>query len=172
MDEEDVAPLVDWSKPYTLSILNWATKTSENIGVVSDSAPTCGFPDAWKAVLVESPSDMWCAWLLDHGNPTAWAPTLDSHAPEFAEFCSKQRFKVGLGTSVAPADIRVPPCPEHKKDCGVAALVNALWMTGKKRGHPGAIAYVERRQIDYEAAMQPGATAKTRPTAPWRSEVS
>lgn len=64
----------------------------------------------------------------------------------------------------------MPVCPQHEQDCGVAALVNAIWMSGKKRGHPGAIAYVERRKTDYEAAMQPEATTTTRATAPWVSE--
>ena len=48
----------------------------------------------------------------------------------------------------------MPPCQDHAKESGVAAVVNGIWITGRRRGHPGAIAYVEKRKQDYEEAMK------------------
>ena len=71
-----------------------------------------------------------------------------------------------------PPHTRVPPCPQHDKDCGVACIVNAEWLAGRRRAHPGALAYIDRRKTDYERAMLEGTLsplAGVIQESPWES---
>lgn len=106
MDDEDVAPLVDWTKPYTPAVMLWATKTLDHIGVVPASEKTCTFSDAWRVALVECPVGSWCAWVLDKGQPTGWAHVMDTEAPAFADMSSRQALRVGYNDPAPPPAAR------------------------------------------------------------------
>lgn len=156
-DSSGIAPLIDWKLPYTGKTVEHSLGDAHpTIGVVS--LDRCGGKDSlferhWKVALVEGPRGLWCAWGLEDGEPKSWAPSVplqNDHYPDFSLF----QMKRACPETMPPETIRVPACQSHGTDSGVAAVVNAIWMTGRRRGHPGAIAYVEKRRADYEKAMK------------------
>ena len=175
-----MAPLIDWKLPYTGETVEHSLGDAyPTIGVVSIDRPGGKgiFNTEWKVALVEAPEGVWCAWSVEDGEPLSWAPTLASQNKDFPDFSLYQMKRACPGT-MPPETIRVPSCPAHGTDSGVAAVVNAIWITGRRRGHPGAIAYVEKRRADYEKAMKMQGTTKVSEsgtavqTAVWISSAS
>lgn len=151
MEATTLVPLVDWTKPYNKDMVAWSLGDQPHITVLAaDHAIPQQLDEACTAVVVEAPQGAWSAWAAASGSVVASAHTTTDAEHALAQ---KNRTTALKAPEMAPP-CKVPPCSDHKLNSGVAACVNAEWISSKKKTHPGVIEYVERRRVDYEKAMQ------------------